>query len=437
MQWRPHPGPQTQFHQNSAFELLYGGQAGGGKSDSLLVEGLRHISEPGYTAIFFRRTFPELEQRIIPRSRELLANWGKYNDNKHIWLFPAGSSLRFGHLQHEKDKYNYQSAEFCYVAFDELTQFTETQYLYLFSRARNSYGLPVRVRAATNPGGEGHEWVKRRWLPWLGSRDELKRAGLPRAKPGEMLHFKRVEDQDVLTAADDPDSLSRSFIRASVYDNPTLLRMDPQYIQRLMALPLIERKRLLEGDWSIMPQGNVFKREWFQTVERPPEGLRTVRFWDLAASTKTSADYTAGAKVGVTEDGRWYVLDLVRGQWTWPDARRVIAQTAQADGVSCPVIIEDVAFQRAAYDDLLRLPEMAGYTVRKESPKGDKLNRAQVWSAKLEGGIFYLVRAAWNGPLMHECLTFSGDGKARDDQVDAVSGAVQALAQTPLSWGFY
>lgn len=426
--WKPHAGPQEMFHRSGAFELLYGGQAGGGKSDSLLIEGMRHIDKRGYAAIYFRRTFPELEQRAIPRSREIFNGLANYNDNKHRWNFPSGATYGFAHLQHEKDKYSYQSAEFSYIAFDELTHFTESQYLYLFSRARNSYGLPVRIRAATNPGGEGHDWVKRRWLPWLGTDEELAEAGWPRAQAGQVLYFKREDDTDILTTSDDPAALSRSFIPASVYDNPTLLRSDPQYIQRLEALPLLERKRLLDGDWSIRPAGNVFKREWFRVADSIPEGLRTVRYWDLAASTKTSADYTVGALVGISADGIWYLLDIVRGRWSWPDARKVIIQTAQLDGNSTPVVIEDVAFQRAAYDDLQRSPEMRNRRVMKQRPDGDKLNRALMWSAKAEGGILFLRAGHWNYEFINEIIAFSGDGKTHDDQVDAVSGAVAALA---------
>lgn len=426
--WQPHPGPQEQFHRSQAFECLYGGAAGGGKSDSLLMEGLRHVDKRGYTAIYFRRTFPELEQRAIPRSREILSGQASYNDNKKRWTFPGGAIYGFGHLQHEADKYSYQSAEFCYIAFDELTHFTESQYLYLFSRARSSYGLPIRIRAATNPGGEGHDWVKRRWLPWLGTDAEVSKAGLPRAAAGEVLWFKRIDDKDILTDAADPDALSRAFIPASVYDNPALMQADPHYIQRLESLPLIERKRLLEGDWTIAPAGNVFKRKWFQVGLAAPAGLRVVRYWDLAASTKTSADYTVGAKVGVSGDGRWYVLDITRGRWAWPDARRVITATAKLDGPDCPQIIEDVAFQRAAYDDLIRLPELAGYQIKKQAPQGDKLNRALIWSSKAEGGILWLGQGAWTMDFISEAVGFSGDGKTHDDQVDAVSGAVQALA---------
>jgi len=206
------------------------------------------------------------------------------------------------------------------------------------------------------------------------------------------------------------------------------MQADPRYIQRLQALPLIERQRLLEGDWGITPAGNVFRREWFQVALTAPAGLRTARFWDLAASTKTSADYTVGAKVGVSSDGRWYILDLVRGRWAWPDARRVIIATAQMDGPTCPQIIEDVAFQRAAFDDLLRQPELAGYQIKKQAPSGDKLNRALIWSSKAEGNLLWLVQGAWNMDFINEAVSFSGDGKTHDDQVDGVSGAVQALA---------
>ena len=206
-----------------------------------------------------------------------------------------------------------------------------------------------------------------------------------------------------------------------------------------MALPLIERRRLLEGDWHVTVAGNVFRREWFITTEQVPDGLRVVRYWDLASSTKTWADYTAGALVGTTRDGRWFVLDIIRGKWQWPDARRVIIQTAHMDGINVPVVVEQVGHQLASYHDLLRHPELSAHSVNKHIPQGDKLNRAFAWSPKIEGGTMQLKRGHWNHTFVNECVGFTGlDDTTHDDMVDAVSGAVQFMALTPqMDYGFF
>jgi hypothetical protein len=167
--------PHTPHAQQAAFlsldclEALYGGAAGGGKSDALLMAALQYIHVPGYAAILFRRTYQDLALpgAIMSRSHEWLSGTrAKWDGLNRRWHFPAGASLSFGYLDSENDRYRYQSAEFQFVGFDELTQFPETWFRYLFSRLRKKDGMqvPLRMRGATNPGGIGHEWVRRRYL---------------------------------------------------------------------------------------------------------------------------------------------------------------------------------------------------------------------------------------------------------------------------------
>ena len=426
--WRPHDGPQTLFHQSPAFELLYGGAAGGGKSDSLLIETLRYAHVPGYAAIILRRTYPQLSQAggLIPRSHELLHTRAHWSGERRRWTFPSGATLEFGHLQHEDDKYNYQGSAFAFIGFDELTQFTLEQYLYLFSRARttatlpNGGAIPVRVRATTNPGGEGHEWVMDRWGAWL--REPR------RVQSGQVLWYKPVNDVDTEVPPNDPKAMSRQFIAANVYDNPTLLQNDPGYIQRLEALPLIERARLLAGDWQIRPQGNVFKREWFtRVVDRAPDGLRWVRYWDLAASIKTSADYTASVAEALAPDGTVYMRDMIRGKWEWPDAKAIIRATMLSEPRTQHGI--ELAMQGlAAVQELSRDRELVGIAFGGVAVDKDKYTRALPLSSKAERGQVVLVRGPWNMSFIDELCAFSGDGSTHDDQVDTASGGLQMLA---------
>ena len=160
---------QIQFLLLQEEEALYGGQAGGGKSDALLMAALQYVEEPDYAALIIRRTYKDLALpgAIMERAYKWLkptdAHW---NGQDKIWTFPSGATLTFGYLQHYNDIYNYQGSEFQFIAFDELTQFLPGEYSYLHSRLRRLEGseIPIRMRAGSNPGGIGHEWVKREFI---------------------------------------------------------------------------------------------------------------------------------------------------------------------------------------------------------------------------------------------------------------------------------
>lgn len=164
----PHP-KQAEFLALTTREALYGGAAGGGKSDALLMAALQYVHVAGYAALILRRTFRDLAQpdAIMARSHDWLrgtdATW---NDRDKRWTFPSGATLTFGYCATPADVYQYQGAALQYVGWDELTQFPERPYRYLFSRLRRLAGtdIPLRMRAATNPGGIGHEWVRRRFI---------------------------------------------------------------------------------------------------------------------------------------------------------------------------------------------------------------------------------------------------------------------------------
>jgi len=251
-EWRPNSRPQEEFMKSSVDELLYGGAAGGGKSEVLMIEGLRDMGNPNAQSIYFRRTFPELERSAIPRSKKIFPAFGAtYNGSKHYWKFPSGALYWFGHMSNDDTTLQYQSAEFTYIAFDELTHFTYYQYKYLISRLRKSSPeLNTYIRSATNPGGPGHTWVRYYFRPDI--------------DPYKIRHYeKRVNYENnseyfVEVPAPTGNSLSRQFIPAKVYDNPAIMENDPGYVARLKSLPPDERKMLLEGDW------NVFKGQFFK-----------------------------------------------------------------------------------------------------------------------------------------------------------------------------
>lgn len=163
---------QAEFLALTCLEALYGGAAGGGKSDALLMAALQYVHVPGYAALILRRTFRDLNQpdAIMARSKEWLGNTpAKWNDRDKRWTFPSGATLTFGYFDTEKDRNQYQGAALQFIGWDELTQFPAGWYTWLFSRLRKLKDVrfadvPLRVRGGTNPGGIGHAWVHRRFV---------------------------------------------------------------------------------------------------------------------------------------------------------------------------------------------------------------------------------------------------------------------------------
>lgn len=242
----------------------------------------RFVEHPRYRALILRRTFPQL-QEIIDRCwtwYPIINPQATYRATEHRWYFPSGSTVQLGHMQHEQDKYNYQGKEFHFVGFDELTQFTETQYLYLHSRARSTtLDIPALIRATTNPGGIGHRWCKERFVDV--------------APPGQP-YFDPATGQ------------TRVFVPAKVTDNPTLMDADPGYIIRLKALPELERLRLLDGVWDVF-EGQAFPElsqrvHGCQPIEVPAEWEKFCVFdWG----------YSKPFSVG------WYALDYDGRLWRY------------------------------------------------------------------------------------------------------------------------
>lgn len=233
--WRPHPR-QEDFLQvpYDVFEVLYGGALGGGKTDALLVAPIvlrtknskkQLYEHANFTGIIFRRTFPQLEKKIIPRAKMIYESLGAtYNETKKCFTFPSGAKIFLGHMEKESDVEKYDTDEYQYVGIDQAEQFTEYQLRYISSRIRTSNpDLPAIYRMAANPGGESHVYLRDRFV-----------------KP---CPNGNVILEDKLT------KLRRIYIPAKLTDNPSLMQGDPQYINRLMLLPEKEREAKMNGDW--------------------------------------------------------------------------------------------------------------------------------------------------------------------------------------------
>lgn len=394
---------QFLFLTSTEREVFYGGQAGGGKSEALLMAALQYVEAEDYAAIIFRRKFTDLSLAgaLISRSHEWLSDTdARWNSNTKTWTFPSGATLGFGYMQTERDKYKYQSAEFQCICFDELTQFRLEEYLYLFSRLRKVRGspIPMRMLSASNPGNIGHQWVKDRFIRYQG-----------------------------------PD---RRYIPSGIDDN---IHLDGDlYREALSNLDVVERRRLLHGDWDISYSGGLFQDDWIRSSLIPPESaedlrgglLNVCRFWDLAG-TEGAGDWTVGALMGSHEDGRFYLLDVVRFRGSpmqVEDAlRRVTAMDIEVypDYIVC-LEAENNASAKITQDHIRRnvLPMVNVEFVRPPQGEG-KLGRAKPFASWLEQGRVKIVNDAWVDDLREEFIMFP-DGD-HDDQVDAVVGAFNRL----------
>lgn len=425
--------------------VIYGGGAGGGKSYGLLLEGLRNIGNPGFRGIIFRRTVPELtgggglwdeSSMLYPLVR------GHPNQTTLKWTFPSGAWVGFGHMQREKDCVSHQGKQYAFIGWDELTHFTSTQFWYLFSRNRSMCGVRPYMRGTCNPDPDS--FVRKLIDWWIGKEGEGKGYPIPE-RSGVLRYFVRINDElmwgdsaEEMTERypeEEPNSLT--FIPAKLEDNPALTAKDPAYRSKLRALPLVERQKLLGGNWDIRPAaGLYYKREMFEIVDAlpaPGKKWRSCRAWDRAASEPTSKypdpDYTAGPKMETDGEGTFYVTDLSHGQWSANKVTTLMKTTATQDGRKCEIAIFQDPGASGKWEAQFTTGKLAGYRVRKINARttGGKITHAGPVSSQAEAGNIKILRAPWNDKLIAELEAFP-DG-AHDDIVDGLSLAFQVLSK--------
>lgn len=246
-EWRPEPKQELFLSiPTTVKEAFYGGGAGSGKSDVLLLYGIVHRwhEHPKFKQVFMRRTYPELRNEIIPRSRELYRKFGAtLNKTEMCWTFPRtdqyggtggtneGAMIFLGHCENEDDVHQYDTMQICLYTPDELTSITEWIYTYITfqrNRAPKDSGLPSITRAAGMPGGIGHTWTYKRFIK-------------PFPKGGKIIVGKGGN--------------KRIYIHSTLEDNK---HIDPTYKQSLQGITIeAERKAKLLGDWDAY-QGQVF-----------------------------------------------------------------------------------------------------------------------------------------------------------------------------------
>ena len=268
---------QASFIVASEDEVLFGGAAGGGKSYGQLIDAMIFaLRYPKSKQLILRRTYAELEKSLIRESLSLYPReLYRYHTQSHVGRFANGSIIDFGYCAVESDVYQYQSAEYDVVRFDELTHFTEFQYTYLISRVRGANGYPKQVKSSTNPGGIGHAWVKSRFV-------------LPAAAGTRF----------------ECDSGSRIFIPSLVDDNRFLMEKDARYKERLAALPDLQRRALLDGDWDVF-EGQYFAE--FSRASHVCEPFIIPRTWRRYRALDYGLDRLACLFIALSPEGDAYV----------------------------------------------------------------------------------------------------------------------------------
>ena len=269
---------QKRFLDATEAEVLFGGAAGGGKSFGQMVDALIFaVKYPTSRQLILRRTFSELDKSLIRLSLSLYPKEiYTHNSSSHTGKFKNGSFIDFGYCATENDVYQYQSAEYDVIRFDELTHFTESQYIYLISRVRGANSFPKQVKSTTNPGGVGHTWVKRRFVD--------------PAPPDKSF----VGD----------DGMKRIFIPSLLDDNRFLTARDPHYRDRLLALPERERRALLLGDWNIF-EGQYFSE--FLASQHVITPFEIPNSWRKYRTLDYGLDRLAVLWIAVAPDGCAYV----------------------------------------------------------------------------------------------------------------------------------
>lgn len=384
--FRPNEGPQTDFLAAPETDVLYGGAAGGGKSYAMLVDPLRFAHRAAHRALVLRRSMPELRE-LIDKSRELYPKafpGCKFREVEKIWTFPSGAKLEFGFLERDADVYRYQGQAYSWIGFDEITHLaTEFSWNYLASRLRTTDPeITPYMRCTANPGGAGATWVKKRYV-------------------------NPSEPNESFTGQ---DGLTRRFIPARLEDNP-YLATDGRYEQMLKALPDVQRKQLLEGNWDITEGAAFTEFDVMEHVITPfeiPVGWERVKGIDYGYASESACVWGA---VDPTDGTLIIYRELYRKGLTGVDLAQMITNMELQDPYSVSGVLDTAAWNRTGTTG-----PTVGETLQRA---GHKLRRAD--KNRIQGKI-----------QIHEYLRVQPSGRPKIQIFNSCPNLIRELQSLPL-----
>lgn len=456
--YRPRSRPQEAFLSNKADICIMGGARGGGKTYGLQLESGRWLHRSGFYGVLLRNTLVAIKKpggmwdEGYPFYDRL---GGTPNKSELSWRFPAGSKMNYGHLETNSAIESWRGAQVGFIGIDQLELIKEHAFWPLLGSGRSMTGIKPYVRATCNPDPDcflyknGDESGLITW--WINTD-----TGYPiPERSGKIRWFVRDDDRMVWDDRPEPlmaqypgsMPLSVSFVPATVYDNQILLQTNPRYLAMLMALPLVERLRMLGGNWKIKAAaGTTLQGGWFRPQSALPlRWRRLLRFWDLAGTvpseTNQDPDWTAGVLMGLDEMGVMWILDVRRFRKATGAVELEIKRTAIEDGRHVEIMIEQEGGSSGiGWPDSIIRNHLAGFQAKRDKPKGSKLARARIMGGLAEHGRINVpdndrLDAKWLPMFLNECESFTdGSQSGHDDMVDAASAASIELS---MSAGLY
>jgi predicted phage terminase large subunit-like protein len=466
----PQPGFQTKFLSSRADITIGGGAAGCGKSFAEMLAAARHKDVPGFSAVFFRRSIPDITNpgSLWDESYKVFPLLGaKPVKQTHEWIWPRGAKVKMSHLEHDSTVLDWKGAQVPLFIFDELTSFTAAQFWYMLSRNRSTCGVRPYIIATTNP--EADSWVAD-LIAWWIDQDEYLADGAPNPRygfpiperSGKLRYFTRLGDEMVWgdTAEQVLENLdvragveeamreaelsyeeavaalikSLTFIPGKLKENKILERSNPGYRGSLMAMTRVERAVLLDGNWKAKASaGDYFKRHEVTMLETEPDDVvEWVRSWDLAATEPSDnnkkPDWTCGVKMGRRKSGRLVVAHAEFAQVRSDPVAELIVATANTDGVDVKIRLPEDPGQAGKHQSKDYSKMLNGFDFAFERETGPKETRANPFARQWQHGNVDVVRGKWNAQYFAQMEGFPSKA-VKDDAVDASSGAHKALME--------
>lgn len=433
----PHPRQWVFLHQNDVREVLFGGAAGGGKTDALLMAASQYVDQPGYTAILMRLTLAEAKgaDAIGTRAHDWWGHIAEWNGEAQTFYFPSGATISLGYARNRKDCLRYRGPRYQFIGWDELTAFPQEVYEFMFTRLGKLTGMkvPLRVRATTNPGGPGHVWVKERFITEDAVTDML-------AGRHGRIYMKQQGKQ------------RRLFVPSLLADNPSL--DEETYVESMEYTDPVTRAQMLRGDWIAAPDGK-FRRAWLRYFKPAANGLgwecqlgddrwiyvprdecMILITIDSAASSaeQEASDRTGHGSHSVISTWAFHPqlgillwIGQRRGQWSFPDLRRNLEDEFRIEQPAF-VAIENATWGKALAQEVSYMP------LRLLNPVTDKLTRAtRALNMASEGKIFLPSLAPWTSDTVTELVTWRGRKDEQTDRIDTLSYAAIEAYQPPLA----